>query len=842
MTRGTINVKLRPIKLAFLVNPKDKESLLKAIEINTFLWGGTYNPIIPTYKQIPSKWKSLPYDNPSAKSVVSGYLDNFDPDYVVPMGECVDYDLDIGHRKKINDVLDILEGVEKNGVLNYGIGIFDVLNYFFEQELKFQRRFPEEIQDLSVPCFGTRYHLFFAGVFGKLPENIEPIFWDRFAVCLEAKKINCSISNYTECLNRQKLFFRRMTQFYIKTRGRSEQCIFFIDSTKPLDVMDYWNLRAIGWNVLPVPKQFAHLDKMKKFTEDIITANYTPYYSNQAIYNRTTILKSRSISEDENRCFLDSLEESKIVCKTRYPRIWHLWGRGPDHVECCEIDADTSEHYMPTDEKTISFKTLDPMFTSISYTGLSTPRFANEIDLRLYDNIELYAEVIPEAEIELVRVIDRSQFLNWRISRKGLVYLSSNSESTVELSLPQAEEVFTRWLELRGWTVDLSTPGRIAKQMIQQFGGIDGTWILAQKGIIEFLGKMSSYNDILKKLLTKLTELQKYLQQHEFHTAENEVEVFVENLKEIQPQLGGNERPMLEKTVREEIRKIANKALHRQENEKKDIRKQREESLAKNFHEKLIESNALQLGLSVQCSVCSKHSWYSMKDAEYELQCPKCTAQFYFPQSLEGTEWEYRTLGPFSTANQADGAYTVLLTLRFFSNLSLLNGATTPLMSFTIKKGGMKLLEADLALFFQASKYGDSKTDIIFVECKTFNSLNEKDVKRMIDLGKAFPGSVLVFAKLDEYLRDEEKKILYPIMYRLRRNRINGKPFNPVLILTGRELFWKSEFSEWCDKVANIDMPLDPKRYMLELCDLTQQIYLGMDPWDEWFANNYLDL
>ena len=43
MTRGTVKVKLRPIKLAFLVNPKDKASLLKAIEINTFLWGGMYN-------------------------------------------------------------------------------------------------------------------------------------------------------------------------------------------------------------------------------------------------------------------------------------------------------------------------------------------------------------------------------------------------------------------------------------------------------------------------------------------------------------------------------------------------------------------------------------------------------------------------------------------------------------------------------------------------------------------------------------------------------------------------------------------------------------------------------
>ena len=70
MTRGTVKVKLRPIKLVFLVNPKDKASLLKAIEINTFLWGGMYNPIVPTYKRIPPNWEWLPSNNLSAQDVV----------------------------------------------------------------------------------------------------------------------------------------------------------------------------------------------------------------------------------------------------------------------------------------------------------------------------------------------------------------------------------------------------------------------------------------------------------------------------------------------------------------------------------------------------------------------------------------------------------------------------------------------------------------------------------------------------------------------------------------------------------------------------------------------------
>ena len=68
MIRGTVNVKLRPIKLAFLVNPEDKVSLQQAIEINTFLWGGMYNPIIPTYKELPATWQDAPFvGSPSAQ-------------------------------------------------------------------------------------------------------------------------------------------------------------------------------------------------------------------------------------------------------------------------------------------------------------------------------------------------------------------------------------------------------------------------------------------------------------------------------------------------------------------------------------------------------------------------------------------------------------------------------------------------------------------------------------------------------------------------------------------------------------------------------------------------------
>ena len=121
-----------------------------------------------------------------------------------------------------------------------------------------------------------------------------------------------------------------MTERYLESRGRQgKPRIFFLDATKPLDIMDYWNLRAIGWGVIPVPKQFTRYDRTRLPILDFIEKNYClADIPNPEIYHKTTILKSRSISEDEHQHFLDSLEKSKGVSQTWYPRIWDECEKG----------------------------------------------------------------------------------------------------------------------------------------------------------------------------------------------------------------------------------------------------------------------------------------------------------------------------------------------------------------------------------------------------------------------------------------------------------------------------------------------------------------------------------
>ena len=72
MRDGIVTINARPIRLAFLVNPTDLDSLQRVIEINTFLWGGKFNAIIPTFQDTSENWHHC--SDMNAQDIVSGYL------------------------------------------------------------------------------------------------------------------------------------------------------------------------------------------------------------------------------------------------------------------------------------------------------------------------------------------------------------------------------------------------------------------------------------------------------------------------------------------------------------------------------------------------------------------------------------------------------------------------------------------------------------------------------------------------------------------------------------------------------------------------------------------------
>ena len=779
MPLGNVNLTLRPLRFAFLVDPADHAGILHAMELSSFLWGGTFNPIVPVFRHAPKAWRDR-FDHPAAKEVAQGLIRAFDPDYVVLVGRYTKLTVAAGHRPVIQ-AANILEGFTDDWVPRYGITIFELLRYFIEKELRFIRREPF---DIRLPSFSGRESLFLTSVFGALPEVAKPIFDKQFAPALGAKDVPCSLCNYAELLGSTTLFLRRFSSFFVQPMasgfGRSDT-VFLLDATNPLDIIEYWNLRAVGRSVIPVAIQAAKSDSIRSLVKDFIEENFWPFRGNPSMYNTTSILKSHSISEEQLREFGDSLGVAapavpnwgKFMYGISYPRIWNEWARDKDGVEPAPLRSRTRTIDFSGDDRII-VRTLDPKF-AFNNSVNSEARFANDVEVRTYGARDLVAEVIPEGDDELVRAIGDLDFRSWRFARSGPVYLSGHLDWSLHLSVPDAPTVFIEWLRQRGWKAHLSAPGLIARQLLKQVEGIWGTAFLATDGMIRLLGDLQGERTIgLDALWGKLS-------------------------------------------------RIANEFGHG--------------STAAGLLQRLVEGQVLRLGMEVQCPICTQHSWYSVTQSDYELLCPKCNERFRLPaHHPKEIQWSYRTVGPFSLPGRAYGVYAVLLAHRFFS--VLLHLPTTPFLSFTAEKGDEKI-EADLALFLKETRLGRTTIETLFAECKTYDHFKRDDIDRMLALSKGFPGAILVFVTLRKDLTDAEKKLIRPFVNRGRKYWKAERPYNPVLILTGTELFavfrpeqsWEragGQHEPWAAKFRRGHLSL------LELCDATQQIYLGMKPWQQW--------
>ena len=756
--------------------------MLDALRINSILWGGVYNPLVPLMKRFPRSWANRFPKSSTPAQVLEGYIHAYDPDYIVCMDNADQHRLPSGHQEVIS-ATDIIENIGEDYTPKYGIGLFELLDKFVREEYKFERRKP---LTMNIPVTERQYRIFVAAVFGELPERAGIIFRQHYRDACLAKDVPFRMTNYTNYFAPNNIYYKKLTSLFIKTRPKihtySSHYIFFFDATNILDVIDYWNLRALGFSVLPIPQQASSLLSCKKFAWDHILDCSRPYRHNPNIFHSATLIPSACAERSLLNEFLGSLCSQntdvpsdripELTIQHWYPRIWENFGRLSDGVEPWGIEAGKLKHEVQGDEDSITVQQLDPEFCR-RFGGHGSPRFANAVSTRFYGSKQLVAEVMPESGRTMTKAIDSWSLNKWRFSRTGPVYLAEHIDWTFRITRPLGSTVFNAWMSERGWETTLSSAGHIATQMAAQLGGVWGLSLLAKKGLIELLGQLPEG------------------------------------------------RSMVEGQFRSKMHRIKN-----------DEKYSGDMSL---FLKPLIESKIFCLGVELQCSICRQRSWFSLADMDYQVVCPKCLQPFRIPSHApDEIKWAYRTLGPFSLPQKSYGVYSVLLTLNFFAQM--LDGPTTPMLSFNAEKDGEKM-EIDLGLFYQSGRMVDNKTYIIFSECKTKYPFTQADFHKMRRLREEFPGAVLVFSTLRSRLSETEQNRIKSFVNISRRARQKSRPFNHILILTATELCgnyslnqtWRDaggEYGRFCD--ANTLRDLEA------VCDATQQLYLGVESWCQW--------
>ena len=250
-----------------------------------------------------------------------------------------------------------------------------------------------------------------------------------------------TLRKFAELFVSSKMYPRRLTSWALEERPLRDPPLFVCNATSTQDIVNYWNLRAAGCYVVPIPIQVGEAESVKKLARDFIEENYRPYRQNPDIFHHTTIVKSRSTSEDTVKKFCEPLSisrepremEPKFVFQTWYPRLWDVWAREQTSERIEFAYSHEEERRISEGETELELRAESPKFELFSAYS-SRPKFANEFRFRFYGSKEPMAEVFPEGSRELSSAIGRTGYHNGRFSRFGPVFLADSPRELLFLT------------------------------------------------------------------------------------------------------------------------------------------------------------------------------------------------------------------------------------------------------------------------------------------------------------------------------------------------------------------------------------------------------------------------
>ncbi|MDC7808333.1 hypothetical protein PQS31_16070 [Luteimonas sp BLCC-B24] len=718
-----------------------------------------------------------------AREISDGFISEFDPDFIVPVSANTE-SLYSDNRNRLISPDNLIGEMLETGTPNIGVGIIELIHHLLDKDFKFRRK-----DDLSVviPKTSESHELFLSSVFGAWPSEVADWITKNLSSSLPIIEPSCELFGFEKILGTENIFPRRIGLQNIEYYP-GNPCLFFMDATSNLDVIDYWNLRAAGNHVVPIPAQAATSSHLKKIASDFIDFNNSPEPNS---FPRTTLQVGRSFDDDTGAIsFINSIltnneketpAPAKISIRHWYPRIWQRRMRDHSEESVSTFYANDNETPLSGNIDNVDLKPVSPEFPNWGHWG-AYPGFANDVSYRLYGCSIPMAEVLPDGSPALAQQFGYSA-REARLSKGGLTYCLSSHEKRITLRIPQADKFMLAWLRDCGWKVDLSSPGLIATQMLRSLGGPDGLHTISSISLLNLLDRHSS-----------------------------------EKRTHDSPESPRAPRWIKEKTLHAQAKKIISSEGLRFE----PIR----------FVSRLIEGNVIGLGLELRCPTCLRWMWKAVDNLSAKVECEQCLSIFSLASARPNErEWSYRPIGPFNVRGFGGGAYPVLLTWKFFSSIGMRR--TTPLLSFTAEKGEINC-EVDLALLYGDGIWITPKSELIFAECKAYDRIRSKDVSRLEEIGAEFPNSILVISKFSETLEKSEIRLLSAMVARQRRARLRGKASCRLIVLTATELFAKWGAPEcWKGKGGRFE-GRNHFHSLSELAETTQEIHLGVQPFYDW--------
>ena len=318
MDEISARIRLRPTRIALLVDASDIPSIRKFMEVSACLWGGAYNPIIPVARPAQD-CRDESSDSGIDVDVVRGYVEFFEPDVFVEAAPGLLETAGLGSLRRERGVshhvlsLDSLlscDSRSNHSYLEVGLTIIDVLRHVYEAEQRFQLREPRSaflVQRGSDPDFVP-------AVFGLYPDDEASRYFARsYQDVFDPSLLEPTPDTWLRVYTEDAVTPLRITRYKLETSRswRDGPRFFVFDPGTGADLIELWNLRLESAPVLPVPIDW--WSDLAAFVSETAGKRFAALPEHvRGVASSTTIEFSRSISCDRREESLAVLDGASL--------------------------------------------------------------------------------------------------------------------------------------------------------------------------------------------------------------------------------------------------------------------------------------------------------------------------------------------------------------------------------------------------------------------------------------------------------------------------------------------------------------------------------------------------
>lgn len=733
MGTSTLFYKYRPIRIGFLVEDGNIANVVKAAGINNLLWGGIYNPIIPISENSELAARLVKLFRPDILFSVTTNNQEIEK-----FRTCYPF---LRSPRYSSDEIFNKDWRTKKNLVGY-LDTINVIDYFWETEFKHTK--DDTRSRCVLPAWQEQDNLsvLLSLVFGYFPTDydLRHDFRKAFLTGLKANELQIDSNGVVDPLLSDAITPIKLTAAKLMGyEGQRGDGIYLGEINNFSDLVNFWNLRAIGSDLVFLP--VSDSDRLRGYIEaHLERLNHQP---NRHPEIPDSIVVYHGPQVDNPEMFLKDVSTKKALVYAKCSNL--TW-----------VGTKSSHYHFNWDQVLASIeKSNDRYEVTI---GLPEKKFLTEIASERSKDQLLAISLTPVVEfdypghtLKLPPIYGLEEFFNREITfdprglRAGeeeITVLGEVGEKSVTLSPISHQKLIFKCFQEIGCETKLSAAGLLAHRIIDKLEGLWHSHIFRTRGLRILLQQYSPNDSIPRGEITRI--------------------INQEHRNQIRDRFDREDAPNVE-----------------------------------GLFNALLKRRFMQAGLELNCGHCNLANWLSLRGLDENWSCQYCghlnnTSPYLWGGKLRDRDWKYRKSGLFAKDNNQEGAIPVILCI---SALERILGSANFIYSFSVEHGsGNSGWEIDFCVLH----YGQGRRfEIGIGEAKsTGGKIDEEDLEKLKSirekLQKRFgvPCFLILGKTADEFRSDE--------IDNFRALKEKGVPF---VLLSNHELerynpYWRSEEEE----------------------------------------------